>query len=291
MLRAPDLPLTEALPGSARPNDPVKSAVFDRINADRAGAGLPPVAWDEPAARVADRFCAEQIREGTRGHFLTDGVPPYARTAFAGIFGFQAENAVAWVSSGQEFRETSVELALAGQAEMMAEVPPEDGHRRTILDPHATHVGVGWAEEGGRFRMAQEFLTRRLGQLTLERVAQDPSTILFRGRPAPPYRVDFVTFASEESPEPLTREEANARARYAYPPPGLAFTPEGYKSMQILGTLTEDRLRLEPNGAFSFRFTPRERGLWTVTFHTSIGRERAVPGGLAVLWVDRIGAP
>ena len=27
----------------------------------------------------------------------------------------------------------------------MEEKPPADGHRRTILDPEATHVGVGYA--------------------------------------------------------------------------------------------------------------------------------------------------
>ncbi|HEX5855100.1 MAG TPA: hypothetical protein VFZ57_05725, partial [Thermoanaerobaculia bacterium] len=56
-LRAPDLaaPLVEAIPPAGiRPDDPIKAAVFDRINSDRAAAGLPPVAWDDAAARVAD---------------------------------------------------------------------------------------------------------------------------------------------------------------------------------------------------------------------------------------------
>jgi len=78
----------------------VKQAVFDRINADRRRADLPPVEWDERASLVADRFCAAQIADRTRGHFLTNGVPPYARTAFDGIFGMQAENAVAWRTTG-----------------------------------------------------------------------------------------------------------------------------------------------------------------------------------------------
>ncbi len=293
LVRAPNLgrPSTEAYPAPAPPEDPVQRAVFDRINADRADAGLPPVAWDEAASRVAERFCAEQVKERTRGHLLTDGMPPYARTALAGVFGNQAENVVSWISSGPKFRETPVELALAGHASMLAEVPPADGHRRTILDPHATHVGIGWAEERGQFRMAQEFLIRRLAQLTLAHVAEDPSTVLFRGRAQAPYRVDFVTFAREPSPRPLTRAQANAHTSYTYPSAGLAYVPEGLKFMQVPGAITEDRLRLEQNGDFSFRFTPGMAGLWTVTLYTSTGRAKPVPGGLAVLWIERAGTP
>ena len=85
-IRAPDLahPLTEDYPATSRPEDPVKLGVWKRINADRAAAGLTPVAWDEAASRVADAFCARQIQEQTRGHFLLNGLPPYARMGAGG---------------------------------------------------------------------------------------------------------------------------------------------------------------------------------------------------------------
>ena len=133
------------------------------------------MAWDGGAARVADAFCARQIREGTRGHFLTDGIPPYARTSFAGVFGAQSENSVSWVIDRPYFSEPISRLALAGHEDMMAESPPGDGHRRTILDPEATHVGVGYAVEGGRFQMAQEFLTRTLERLSIVRSEPVPA--------------------------------------------------------------------------------------------------------------------
>ena len=46
---------------------------------------------------------------------------------------------------------------------MMAEKPPDDGHRQAILDPLWTHVGIGVALEGGEFRMTEEF-TRHVGR-------------------------------------------------------------------------------------------------------------------------------
>lgn len=294
-IRAPDLgrPLRETLPAPDAPREPVARAVFERINLDRAQAGLSPVAWDEGAAAVARTFCEAQIREHTRGHFLMDGIPPYARTALAGLFGVQAENSTTWLSMSPEFQKSSVELALAGEADMLAEKPPADGHRRTILDPHATHVGVGWSLSRGSFRMAQEFLTRRLAQLTLSAAAQDPATILFEGRVAAPYRIEFVTFSREPVPTGLTQSEASARTSYAYPKPRLAFTPEGRKSLRVVGAETDDRLRVNGvyggGGGFAFPFTPPQPGLWTVLLYTSAGREEPRPGGLAVVWVEPAG--
>src|SRR5262249_30246720 len=96
-LRLPGLasPLVDIFPKpDGAPAEPVKAAVFAKINHDRTTAGRLPVAWDEGASRVADAFCRQQVREATNGHFLMDGVPPYARTSFSGVFGAQSENSV-----------------------------------------------------------------------------------------------------------------------------------------------------------------------------------------------------
>ena len=87
----------------SQPRDALKAAVFARINRDRAAAGLPPVAWDEAASRVADAFCVAQVREASRGHFLMDGIPPYARTGFAGVFGVEAQNSVSWTTTARRW--------------------------------------------------------------------------------------------------------------------------------------------------------------------------------------------
>jgi hypothetical protein len=288
-IRWPDLqkPLTETYPDREEPRDPVKAGVFARINADRAAAKLPPVAWDEGASRVADAFCATQIAEGTNGHFLINGIPPYARTALAGVFGMGYENAVSWRTTAPKFRESALELALAGQADMMREKAPYDGHRRTILDPHVTHVGVGYAMERGNFRMAQEFQTRRLSELTLERSGEGAATVLIKGKPLPSNRLRFVTIAHEPSPRPLTKAEASARTSYEYPEPQRAYVEEGLKSMRVVGTETEDRIRIASAGEFSCRFMPTAPGLWTLVFYFSEEKEKPAQGGVAVLWVEK----
>ncbi len=289
VLRAPDLahPLTETAPAPSRPEDPVKRGVWERVNADRAAAGLAPVAWDEASSRVADAFCADQVREGTRAHFLMNGVPPYARTGLAGIFGVDAENSVAWTSTGASFPKSPLELALAGQAEMMAEKPPNDGHRRTILDPDATHVGIGWAQGGGRFRMAQEFLTRHLAFLTLELAARDPTTLLFQGQVMRGERLMFVTFANEPSPKKLTRSQVNARSQYSHPDARLAYAPEDMTTLHVVGAETLPLVRMGSDGGFSFRFTPSAPGLWTILIYTAPDHGKPRPGGAAVLWLEK----
>jgi uncharacterized protein YkwD len=283
---APGRSLSETYPAVSSPAEPVRRAVFERINRDRSSAGVPPVAWDEAASRVADVFSAAQVAEKTRGHYLRDGVPPYARTGFAGVFGYGSENSASWITTASAFEEPPVELALSSHQSMVDEKPPNDGHRRTILDPDATHVGVGWAMAGGRFQMAEEFQARGLERLTLE-VLENSPVLRVQGSAKSPLRLQFVTVAHEPLPRHLSREEANARTTYRYPAPVEAYVPEGHTSLRVIGVVTQDRLRLGRDRDFSFQFAPDRAGLWTFVFFVSkSGEEGNRPGGCAVIKVE-----
>ena len=273
-------------PAHALPLDTVKLAVLARINRDRVAHGVGPVLWDDAASEVADRFCADQIRERTSGHFLTNGIPPYGRTSFAGVFGMQYENSVTWRTTASRFDETATELALEAHAGMLAEKPPNDGHRRTILDPAATHVGVGYAMLGGSFRMAQEFLTRHLEWLRVERLPDRPVIIVY-GAPIEGRRLLFVTAGWEPPPTPLTPHEASSRASYSYPAALYGFVQEGNAMLKVAGTVTDDRIRFTGTREFSFRFTPDRAGLWTMEFYTMAARDaRPIQGGAVSVWFD-----
>jgi len=288
-LRAPEISLrrTELYPEDAPPRDAVKRAVFERINEDRAKAGLRAVRWDEGAARAADAFCAGQVAEKTRGHFLTDGVPPYARMSFAGVFGMGSENSVSWVTSAENFSEPLVKLALDGHAEMMREKAPADGHRKTILDPSASHVGVGYAAGQGRFQMAQEFLARAMRSLSLSPLSGSTTGVFVEGRPLPDLNLRFVTIAWEPSPRPLSRQEASGRTSYSYPNAQLSYIPEGLRSMRVSGTTSEDRLKIRADRSFTFAFVPSRPGLYSLVFYLSAGPSKTPrPGASAALWFD-----
>jgi len=270
-IAAPNLssPLVEEYPPAAEPRDPLKAALFERINRDRASYRLAPVLWDERASAVADGFCAQQVREGSHGHYLTDGLPPYARMAFAGVFGLGSENSAYTFTSGSWGERSYVHLALSAHDRMMAERPPQDGHRRAILDPKATHVGVGYAGKGGTFQMSEEFFIRRLDRLALSRSSEGLPVVVFEGRVRTPDRIQFVTIAREPEPQGLTAEEASSRTRYAYPRPAEAYVPEGMNRLVIEGSATHDLLRVRRDREFSFTYTPAAPGLFTFVFYVS----------------------
>ena len=288
-VRAPDLshPLTETSPPAAHPEEPVGAGILERINADRARAGVAPVAWDGAAARVAEAFCRQQVEERSRGHYLMDGIPPYARTSFAGIFGLQTENSVSWITTARQFAESPLRLALEGHEQMMAERPPHDGHRQTILDPAATHVGVGWALDHGRFQMAQEFLVRRLERLSLTLPDRRFAAVRVAGKPAAGERLRFVVVSREPEPAPISREEASARTSYSYPAPFVAYIPEGSTLMRVSGLANDDRIRTSDGREFSFLFTADRAGLYTLQFYVSRGADPPRPGGAATIWVEQ----
>ena len=283
-LPALPVPLTETYPPPATPSDDVQKAVLERINRDRAINGIAPVAWDAAAARVSKAFCERQVLEVTHGHYLMDGLPPYARMSFAGVFGLNAENSVSWVTTGIAIEKELVSFALTSHDRMMAERPPKDGHRRAILDPEATHVGVGYFVENGRMQFSQEFLVRRLERLSLSRGSDTLPVLAVDGRVLAPDRIQFVTIAREPKPVTLTRKEADARTSYGYPEASETYVPEGYRGMRIVGTVTADRLRLKGERDFSFTFYPAETGLFTFVFYVAPREgEKARPAGSATV--------
>lgn len=281
-------PLVEAIPGPAEPMDDVKKAVFMRINRDRVRNALAPVAWDEAASRVSDAFCEQQVRERSQGHYLMDGLPPYARMAFAGVFGLGSENSISWVTTGYEIEKDPVSFALSGHDSMMEERPPSDGHRRAILDPDATHVGVGYFVQNGRMQMSQEFLVRRLERLSLSSNSDRFPVLAVEGRVLAPDRIQVVTIAREPRPAPLTRKEASARTSYSYPDAAEAFVPEGRRRLTLVGTVTLDRLRVKSDREFSFTYAPAEAGLFTFVFYVAPrdGEKKVKQGGSATVLVE-----
>jgi hypothetical protein len=277
---APDLDasMQDFFPQGEDPADPVGRALFEQINRERRDAGLAPVLWDERAARLAREYSARQIRDRTYGHFLTEGTPPYARVSFAGILGVSSENTVAVTTTGLGFSDDKARLALEGHRRMMEEKPPEDGHRKTVLDPDATHVGVGAALSGGEFRLDEEFVSRRFAWLRVTRAAGGGASVRVRGQAAPDTPLEFVTAACEPLPAELTRQEAISRRSYSYPSPRAGLMP--YGDTGYLSFSTSHSIVLSTRGRFSFSFLMERPGLWTfVLYFRKPGDRHPVPGG------------
>ncbi len=258
------------------------------INRDRVRFGLRPVELDAEASAVADAYCRVQIRNGTTGHFTTDGQLPYMRYSFAGGNDGVSENAAAWSASYTFTDRALYEMARQSEEAMMAEVAPHDGHRRTILDPYATHVGIGLAWEKGEFRIAQEFLRRYVTWTRpLPRSAGIGEPVTGSGKPISGLRVEAITVHYESIPESMPAKVANAMTTYKLPDKRRDYLPRlrSYVRQRLDGTFhlireeyTDGRrgdFYAGDDGAFTFDVPFRDGpGIYTVVVWVSKKGER-----------------
>ena len=243
----------------------LREHILKLINRDRALYNLPPVQLDAEAAVIGDGYCREQIRNRTTGHFTTDGRPPYMRYSLAGGNHGVSENAAAW-SANYTFSDRALyEMARRSHDAMMAEAPPNDGHKKTILDPHATHVGIGLAWEKGEFRIVHEFLRKYVDwSRPLPREAKLDERVVARGQAQPGARVEAVTVHYEPAPDSMPAHVANAIESYSLPEKRREYVPRRRGELQV----SED-------GRFAFNVPFTEgAGVYTV-----------------VVWVRREGEP
>ncbi len=196
------------------------------INRDRTKFGLRPVQLDAFASAFADAYCQRQIQNGTSGHFTIDGEAPYMRYSFAGGNDGLSENAAAW-SANYGFSDRALyEMMRRSEEAMMREIAPRDGHRRTILDPYATRVGIGLAWERGEFRLTQEFIRHYVDWTrTLPRSVSAGDQVLCSGQPLPGYEIDAITVHHEPMPQPMTPAVASAITAYSLPDTRREYLP------------------------------------------------------------------
>jgi uncharacterized protein YkwD len=196
-----------------------KKALLARLNEERRAHGLRPLAYDLLAAKVGDAFCQDAATRAFSGHWDLEGRPPYLRWALAGGVDYHAENASSLSRTGNPVTASEIErLLLEAHGRMMNERPPDDGHRRTILDPNWTHVGfgVGWAD--GEFRMTEEFC-RRVAEWV-----EIPAAPVRHGRTAPfaaklpsGWTPGVIEVGFERAPSPMSRAQIRRHGSYGYP--------------------------------------------------------------------------
>lgn len=211
-----------------------RQEILRLINKERISHGLTPVALDPATSEFADRYCELQIRNKTTGHFTTDGLTPYMRYSFAGGNDGVTENAAAW-SANYSFADSSIlDMIRRSHEAMVTEVPPHDGHRRALLDPDATHVGIGLAWEKGEFRFVQEFVRKYIDwQKPAPREATLSERASVEGRARPGYRVVAASLYYEEHPEPMSAFVASRIATYGLPKERRDFSPSNGVVRQV----------------------------------------------------------
>ena len=268
--RSPDLPSGAVRYGPDRdrggPREreaAAKRKLLRRINADRATAGLSALEVDLLAASVGDAFCVEAAERNYTGHWDLAGRPPYLRWALAGGVDFHGQNAGSisrkgWNVTGEEV----ARLLLECHERMMAERPPDDGHRRAILDPSWTHVGIGVAFSGGEFRMTEEFV-RRVAEWVEVPAGPLPAggAATIRMKLPDGWTAGVLEVAFDPPSVPLTREEVERRTSYGLPKgfavlypalaPPMRYVDGGHGEFTVMHGRIEARIPLS-RGAGSY---------------------------------------
>ena len=233
----------------------VRQAAAEQISRDRAAHGLGPVELDPLASQVGDRHCQEMSGRGFLSHWNLHGLLPYQRYHLAGGREHVQENLsrVSIFSLDPAPIATPpaeiLKLLLQSHQRFMEEKPPLDGHRRNLLKPGHTHVGIGFGVVGGEFTFAELFLNRfaRIGELPQElpkgqvRVEGE----MLRKEFGPYYGVLFF----EGTPRPRTVSELERTYSYS--------DMEG----EIVGNAPPWTMRFErSSGRFRFSLRFRDRG-------------------------------
>lgn len=203
-----------------------KGRLLRTINAERAARGARPLAYDLVGARAGDEFCREAAMRGYTGHWDLSGRPPYLRYADAGGLDYHAQNVAGRSQRGAPLTEGVEELLHEAHRMMMDERPPHDAHRRTVLDPAFTHVGIGAAVVGGEFRMTEEYSRQVAEWIEVPAEPVPPrARAPFAAKLPAGWNVGAVEVAFEPPPRPMSVREIERRRVYEYPRAIRTFRP------------------------------------------------------------------
>lgn len=269
----------------------IKQRVFNRINEDRRSCGLKPVQWDELAAQVGDAHCTEMLEHGYQSHWNLQGFKPYHRYSFAGGTDSVHENGSRVDYYGDIGNlKVLADLAIKCHASMMAELPPDDGHRRNILNPFHTHVGIGLAYNQSGLRMTEEFVQRCVkldswvpSQATFNR------TLKLQGRTlSKEHRISSIAIYYEPFPRPMSVEELNKTDAYTLPDKVDNEYPRCASGVGYSDGSTGSIL-IHPDGSFEcpIRLKRKSPGLYTICIWLKDNIGNGIPASHLTVWVKK----
>lgn len=216
------------------PNDDLESIfkdirqnLLEMINEERDVEKVPRVKLDDFASEVATKHAVDLATNEFISHWGTDGLKPYHRYSVAGGTHATEENVSAidgtWSLKAKDLKQDTAYL----HVRLYQEKPPYDGHRRTILRPQHTHVGIGLAVEKLRLRMVELFVAKYVEVQPIRGEAKPGAELSFSGKIM---RQDYSLHHVEIYYEPLpTRPDLNwlrASGSYALPKESKVLRPK-----------------------------------------------------------------
>lgn len=223
------------------------------INRDRRSEKLPPVVLDTGPPTASGQAHADDMAHlGYLGHWGSDGSVPEERLTRAGGADMVLENASCFTDEKTRTLDPTplIDPARVEEAESMFfnEKPPNDGHRKNILKPAHTRVGIGVAQPKDTATeiavpcVSQEFVDTYGTYDSLPTHARIGTKISVKGRASP--SATAVGIARVEAPRPLSTHELNQRRSYPVPAPFALYWPKGFVT-EIPLVVTGDAFEIE----------------------------------------------
>ncbi|MDA8440943.1 MAG: CAP domain-containing protein [Peptococcaceae bacterium] len=200
----------------------VEQMVLALVNQDREKQGLRPVVWDETAAVAAAQHVQEEVDNGYISHWGMDGSKPQQRYSWAGGLDAVDENesATLWLQGGFSgvTEDGLYKIVSQHEASMLMEQAPNDGHRRNILDPQHTGLGVAIAVGKYGVAMAQEFTNHYAVLNPIPLTDAAGSIVTCSGRIFSGYQIQGIYAVWEQAPQPMTPAQLRQTDTYSDPP-------------------------------------------------------------------------
>jgi uncharacterized protein YkwD len=224
----------------------IRKNLLEMINEERDVEKVQLVEMDDLATEVATKHAVDLVTNEFIGHWGSDGLKPYHRYAAAGGTHATEEN----VSAADGIRSTQEKDLKQDSAylhvRMYQEKPPNDGHRRTILAPQHTHVGIGFAVRDLRLRMVQLFVAKYVDVKPIKREAKPGAQLSFSGKIVRPGCLfNNIEVFYEPLPTPPGLEWLRQPRSYALPkesrvlrprvPPPLTYMDGSVGTVEVFG--------------------------------------------------------
>jgi len=220
--------------------------MLELINRDRASLHLRPVEFDELASKAAQAHVEEMAQHGYLSHWGLDGKKPDQRYTEGGGSNYVMENAhilnlglndddkspkVIPVAAEQKFTSRQMEEI---ESDFFNEKPPNDGHRKNIIDPDHTNVGIALClasdADGYRVASTQEF-TNIYGVIDdIPIHVKLGDTLKLKGKLNAGINIYAVDLGWEDYPKPMSIAQLAATYSYNSPDALVSFWPQGFKT-------------------------------------------------------------
>lgn len=214
--------------------------MLDLVNSDRQANGLGLVVLDDFASAVGQAHAEEMAEYNYLSHWNLAGQGPDIRYGLAGGVDVVMENVYSYYQRYDDGVPVPVYDWRKQVFDAQRSLMESPGHRRNILDPNHTHVGVGIAYNPitGELRIAQEFLNRYVSLQSSQTEVRAGDALVVNGILLPGLSAAFSNLLFEPYPSPLTVEQLNQTATYESPAVFLDATqpeidPEGRFSIEI----------------------------------------------------------